>query len=384
MANQHTDTACEPSLEVRGLRKDFGKTTALRDVSFTVPKNSLTVILGAAGAGKTTTLRIIAGLDEPTSGSVFINGRDVGGWEPKDRDVAMMFDNLALYPNKSGYLNIASPLLIQGVPEDEVRKKVLEVAETLHIGRILDRLPGTMSGGEKQRIALGRALIREPAIFLLDEPLSSLDAKLRVELRTELRRLQKESGQTFLLATPDYHEALAIADTVIMLQSGKVVQCDSPQALYDRPAHRLTSEFIGSPLINILQGRIFPDESNILEFFGFRMPLTPSMSSTLAAIPDGFDIGLRPENISITTPSATTSQGKLIDVEPLGSRSVLTIHNDFGEVRLLVPAKDLQESKIGSTLAVKVDQPEQILYFDRTTGQSIGMETNPDDAKPRP
>ena len=373
MANQQTDTACESSREVRGLRKDFGKTTALRDVSFTVPRNSLTVILGAAGAGKTTTLRIIAGLDEPTSGSVFINGRDVGGWEPKDRDVAMMFDNLALYPNKSGYLNIASPLLIQGVPEAEVRKRVLEVAERLHIGRILDRLPGTMSGGEKQRIALGRALIREPAIFLLDEPLSSLDAKLRVELRTELRRLQKESGQTFLLATPDYHEALAIADTVIMLQSGEVVQSDSPQALYDRPAHRLTSEFIGSPLINILQGRLFPDEPNVLEFFGFRMPLTPTMSSTLAAVSDGFDVGLRPENLSITTPSATTSQGELIDVEPLGSRSVLTIRNDFGEVRMLVPAQDFRESETGSTLAVKVEQPERILYFDRTTGQRLGM-----------
>ncbi len=371
MANQHTDTACEPSLEVRGLRKEFGKTTALRDVSFTVPKNSLTVILGAAGAGKTTTLRIIAGLDEPTSGSVFINGRDVGGWEPKDRDVAMMFDNLALYPNKSGYLNIASPLLIQGVPEAEVRMKVLEVAETLHIGRILDRLPGTMSGGEKQRIALGRALIRKPAIFLLDEPLSSLDAKLRVELRTELRRLQKESGQTFLLATPDYHEALAIADTVIMLQSGKVVQCDSPQALYDRPAHRLTSEFIGSPLINILQGRLSPGEPAVLEFFGFRLPLPPTLSTALAAASDGFDVGLRPENLYVTAPSSTTSQGELFDIEPLGPRSVLTVRNDFGEARILVAATDFQEAEIGATLTFKVDHPEKMLFFDRITGRSF-------------
>ncbi|TVQ98667.1 MAG: ABC transporter ATP-binding protein [Desulfovibrionales bacterium] len=358
-------------MEIRNIRKSFGKATALQDVAFTVPRNSLTVLLGAAGAGKTTTLRIISGLDEPTSGSVLINGRDVGGLEPKDRDVAMMFDNLALYPNKSGYLNIANPLLIQGVPETEIRERVLGIAETLHIGRILDRLPGTMSGGEKQRIALGRALIRNPAIFLLDEPLSSLDAKLRIELRSELRRLQKESGKTFLLATPDYHEALAVADTVIMLQSGEVVQVDSPQTLYDRPAHRLTAEFIGSPLINILQGRISPGEPAKLEFFGFRLPLPPNLSTALAAASNGFDVGLRPENLSVTTPSSATSQGELVDIEPLGPRSVLTVRNDFGEARILVAAADFQGAEIGTTLAVKVDHPEKMLFFDGITGRSL-------------
>jgi len=372
MANQQTEPDCDPSLDLYGISKDFGKTTALRDITFRVSKNSLTVILGAAGAGKTTTLRIIAGLDDPTSGSVFINGRDVRGREPKDRDVAMMFDNLALYPNKSGYQNIASPLQIQGVSDAEVKKKVFEIAKTLHIGSILDRLPGTMSGGEKQRIALGRALIRNPALFLLDEPLSSLDAKLRVELRAELRRLQKESGQTFLLATPDYHEALAIADTVVMLQSGKVVQIDSPQTLYDRPDHRLTAEFIGSPLINILQGGLSPDQRNFVHFFGLQIPLSPTISSTLIAAPDGFDVGIRPENITVTTPSSTTSQGELIDIEPLGPRSVLTVRNDFGEVRILVATQNFQKSEMGSTLAIKVDQPEKILFFDRNTGQRLG------------
>ena len=198
-------------LQVENLSKSFRRKRALDQVSFAVPEASLTVLLGPAGAGKTTTLRCIAGLDQPDAGSISICGRDVGGWEPKDRDVALILDSLALYPDKTGLQNIASPLLIRGLPWSEIEKQVEDMAHMLKVGHVLNRLPKTMSGGERQRIALGRALVRSPRLFLLDEPLSSLDAMLRIELRAEIRRLQRERGYSFLLATPDFNEEIGRA-----------------------------------------------------------------------------------------------------------------------------------------------------------------------------
>jgi multiple sugar transport system ATP-binding protein len=194
----------EPVLELRSISKNFGDNQALKDISLTVPHGSLIVLLGPAGAGKTTTLRIIAGLEAPSSGEVFIEGHDFTQHQPNQRDIAMIFDNLALYPNKNGFDNIAAPLRIAKTPKAEIHDRVMEMAELMKISHILDRTPGTFSGGERQRVALGRAMIRQPRFYLLDEPLSSLDFMLRIDLRSELKRLQQESGRTFLFATPDH------------------------------------------------------------------------------------------------------------------------------------------------------------------------------------
>jgi multiple sugar transport system ATP-binding protein len=355
----------QPALVLENLTRRFRGKTALDDVSFTVERASLTVLLGHAGAGKTTTLRLIAGLDRPDSGRVLLSGRDVAGWQPKDRDVAMIFDNLALYPDKTGFENIASPLFIRGAPKAEIEEKVLALAGVLRIGHTLKRLPGTMSGGERQRIALGRALIRSPQLFLLDEPLSSLDAKLRIELRAELRRLQSEHGYSFLMATPDFNEALAIADVVVMLRQGKVVQIAPPQQLYDEPVDRATALAVGAPLINLLPAR--QDGGDILAA-GWRLPAPPHLARALAAGPGDFELGVRPENLCLADPDGAALGGELADVEPLGLKSVLTVRRGDAEVRVLVESAAATPLRPGQAIGLAVVRPALLHAFDAASG----------------
>ena len=361
-----------PVLVIDKLTKHFRGKTALDQVSFEVPAASLTVILGSAGAGKTTTLRLIAGLDRPDSGRVVLGGQDVGGWEPKDRNIAMILDNLALYPNKTGFENIASPLVIRGEPKSEIETKVAEVAATLQIPHILKRLPKTMSGGERQRIALGRALIRTPSLFLLDEPLSSLDAMLRIELRAELKRLQRDLGYSFLLATPDFNEALALADTVVMLREGRVVQIAQPQTLYDEPIDREVARFVGSPQINVIEARYVPDEDGgYIEAAEGRLPLPPHLQKTLKSQPCDFELGIRPENLRLADPFRAPITAALIDIEPLGLRSVLTLRNPVAELRLLVESRVTRNLLPGQTVGIEPTNISTLLAFDPSTGRQL-------------
>lgn len=361
-----------PVLVIDKLTKHFRGKTALDQVSFEVPAASLTVILGSAGAGKTTTLRLIAGLDRPDSGRVVLGGQDVGGWEPKDRNIAMILDNLALYPNKTGFENIASPLVIRGEPKSEIETKVAEVAATLQISHILKRLPKTMSGGERQRIALGRALIRTPSLFLLDEPLSSLDAMLRIELRAELKRLQRDLGYSFLLATPDFNEALALADTVVMLREGRVVQIAQPQTLYDEPIDREVARFVGSPQINVIEARYVPDEDGgYIEAAEGRLPLPPHLQKTLKSQPCDFELGIRPENLRLADPFRAPITAALIDIEPLGLRSVLTLRNPVAELRLLVESRVTRNLLPGQTVGIEPTNISTLLAFDPSTGRQL-------------
>lgn len=359
-----------PVLTLENLTKRFRGRIALDDVSFSVPEASLTVILGHAGAGKTTTLRLIAGLDRPDAGRVLLAGRDVAGWEPKDRDIAMIFDNLALYPNKTGFENIASPLLIRKTPRPEIAEKVQAMAKVLKIGHTLGRLPATMSGGERQRIALGRALIRTPSLFLLDEPLSSLDAKLRIELRAELRRLQSEHGYSFLMATPDFNEALAIADTVIMLRQGRVVQIATPQALYDQPVDRETARAVGAPLINILPARLDPDGKGI-HVSEWRLPVPGHLHAALASSPDGFELGIRPENLGLVDIPGADLTGMVSDIEPLGLKSVLTVKKGEAEVRVLVESVAAKTVAVGREIGLRVKHPSMLHAFAAASGRRL-------------
>ena len=235
-------------LELRSISKNFGAIQAIRELSLEVPRGSLIVLLGPARRRQgRPTLRIVAGLESPTAGEVWVEGQNFTRLQPNQRDIAMIFDNLALYPNKTGWQNIASPLKLAGMSKADIANRVDEIASLLKIGHILDRVPATFSGGERQRVALGRAMVREPRFFLLDEPLSSLDFMLRIELRTELKRLQRDLGRTFLFATPDYTEALALADTVCVLLEGEVRQIAKAQDLYDEPADRDVARFVGNP-----------------------------------------------------------------------------------------------------------------------------------------
>ncbi|QLA14677.1 ABC transporter ATP-binding protein [Desulfolutivibrio sulfoxidireducens] len=373
------DHADQPALVVHHLTKRFRGAPALDDVGFTVPRASLTVILGHAGAGKTTTLRIVAGLTQPDFGQVLLSGRDVAGRQPKDRDVAMIFDNLALYPDKTGFENIASPLRVRGRPRAEIEEKVTAMAGVLRIGHTLKRLPATMSGGERQRIALGRALIRSPRLFLLDEPLSSLDAQLRIELRAELRRLQSEHGYSFLMATPDFNEALAIADTVVMLRQGRVVQIAPPQELYDHPVDRETALSVGAPLINLVDARFDPDASRLLAG-GWRLDAPEHLARSLAGGPGAFELGIRPENLVLSDPGRATILGELADIEPLGLNSVLTVKNGQAQVRLVVASSQARGLSLGEPIGLEIANPSMVRAFDLETGHSLTRQVSSRDA----
>lgn len=355
----------DPALVIQGLSKSFGKHEAVRDVSLTVPKGSLTVILGPAGAGKTTTLRLIAGLDLPNAGTIRLVGRDLAGAEPCERDVAMIFDNLALYPDKTGFENIASPLRVKKVEPDEIQARVEATAATLKIGHVLKRQPKTMSGGERQRVALGRALVRDPAIFLLDEPLSSLDAMLRIELRAELKRLQRELGRTFLMATPDFTEALAVADTVVMLRGGRVAQIADPQTLYDKPDDRETARFVGAPEINLVPAE---RDGDVLRAAGGEL----SVSAHLATIPpDGvttFEVGIRPEHLIPMDPDNAPLRGEINDIEPLGLESAITTRVGEVDLRLTVSAAIARTLRPGERIGLTPTGP-RLLAFDLESGR---------------
>lgn len=355
-----------PALQLEGLTKRFGKRTALDGVSFAVPACSLVVLLGPAGAGKTTTLRLIAGLDPPDGGQILIQGEDAAALEPKDRDVALIFDNLALYPNKTGFENIASPLRIRRAAESEIAESVTALAGVLRIAHVLHRLPRTMSGGERQRVALGRALVRKPRVFLLDEPLSSLDAMLRIELRAELKRLQREQGHSFLLATPDFAEAMAIADTVVVLREGKVVQIAEPQSLYDEPVDRGVARFVGAPDINILPIARVPGTGE-MRIAGAMVTLPPRLSALIAGRSTDAEAGLRPEHVHLAPPDGAELRGRVSDIEPLGLKSVLTLSNDEGDVRMVADTALARTLQVGDTIGATIDA-DHLLVFDRATG----------------
>ncbi|MDP6427382.1 MAG: ABC transporter ATP-binding protein [Rhodospirillales bacterium] len=361
----------EPVLELRSISKNFGSNQALRDVDLVVPHGSLIVLLGPAGAGKTTTLRIIAGLEAPSSGEVFIERMDFTKHQPNQRDIAMIFDNLALYPNKSGYENIASPLRISRTPKDEINRRVMEMAELMKISHILERTPATFSGGERQRVALGRAMIREPRFYLLDEPLSSLDFMLRIDLRTELKRLQQESGRTFLFATPDYTEALALADTVCVLIEGQVRQIAKAQELYDEPIDRDVARFVGNPPINIVPARLTRDNGTAnLAIGSMNLVLPAEMEHGLPSSVSDVEIGVRPEHVRMVGADSAESHltGTVNDLEPLGMHT--TVGVNLGGVNLFFTVPGVQEFSDGDSVEMHLDM-ESILFFDPATGRRL-------------
>ena len=256
------------TLSIRNLTKTYGHLTALENFSLEISSGEFMVILGPSGCGKTTVLRCIAGLTDITSGEIYIGSELVNKLPPKDRDVAMVFQNYSLYPHMNVYDNIAFPLKMRRVQKTKINESVQKIAKLLDIDNLLERKPKEISGGQMQRVALGRALVREPKIFLMDEPLSNLDAKLRTEMRVEIKKLQEKVGITTLYITHDQAEAMSMADNVGIMDSGKLLQLDSPQKVYTEPANRFVAGFIGVPPMNFLKFKIIRESSFFLKFEG--------------------------------------------------------------------------------------------------------------------
>ncbi|MFE7873033.1 ABC transporter ATP-binding protein [Micromonospora humida] len=351
------------TVAVKGLCKSFGKVRALNGVTLDVPDGAFFVVLGPSGAGKTTTLRAIAGLDKPDAGSVHLDGRDATADAPAVRDLAMVFQNYALYPRHTAYENIASPLRARRRSAGEIAEAVERMSGLLHIERLLHRRPAQLSGGEMQRVALARALVRSPRAFLMDEPLTNLDLKLRVEMRTELTRIHRSLGATFVYVTNDQVEALSMADQVAVLRDGTVQQVGTPTEVYERPANQWVAGFVGSPPISLLACHAEGDQ--LVGAAGWTLP-----RPRWATAKDGqaLMLGLRAEDLSVERRGDASLPGELYGLEPLGDRTVVDVR--VGTEILKVKARPTVTGTPGERLRVTVDLDRAHL-FDAGTGLSL-------------
>jgi sn-glycerol 3-phosphate transport system ATP-binding protein/multiple sugar transport system ATP-binding protein len=287
---------------VRKLSKAFDQTTVLADVSLSIPSGNFTVLVGASGCGKSTLLRTVAGLEAPTSGSIWMGGRDVTALSPKDRDIAMVFQSYALYPHLSVRENLAFGLRLRRTPDGEIAARVAEASTMLGLDLLLDRLPRQLSGGQRQRVAMGRAIVRRPQMFLFDEPLSNLDASLRAEVRVEIRGLHDRMGGTTLYVTHDQVEAMTLADTLCLLRGGAIEQVGAPLALFDHPVSRFAAEFLGSPKINWLDGQVTHSSSSLRIDVGTNVLEVPERYGKLSEQP--VLVGLRPHHLTVASEGA--------------------------------------------------------------------------------
>src|SRR5438093_2754323 len=268
---------------LRNLTKMFKTVMAVNNVNLEIRDKEFLVLVGPSGCGKTTALRMVAGLEEATSGEIFIGERLVNDVSPKDRDIAMVFQNYALYPHMTVYKNMAFALELRRTPREEIKKRVTAVAEMLGLGQLLERKPKQLSGGQRQRVALGRAIVREPKVFLMDEPLSNLDAKLRVQTRVQILKLHQRLQTTFIYVTHDQVEAMTMGERIVVLDNGIVQQFDSPQTLYEHPVNLFVAGFIGSPAMNFLNVKVGGDGQTQLQGEGFQVPIEERVLSEAGA-----------------------------------------------------------------------------------------------------
>ena len=348
----------------------FGNTVALDDFTLDVREGEFLVLVGPSGCGKTTALRCLAGLDEPDSGAVYIGDRDVTYVEPADRDVAMVFQNYALYPYLTVFDNLAFPLKMRKVPKRERKERVEAVAEMLDIVALLDRRPRELSGGQRQRVAVGRAIVREPAVFLMDEPLSNLDAQLRGQTRAELIRLQRELGTTTIYVTHDQTEAMTMGHRLAVLSDGRLQQLATPMEIYDCPANRFVAGFIGNPPMNQLEATIDLDRNRVETPLGW-LELPGSIRGIIEDRRQ-LTIGIRPEHVLVLEQNGSggdvRAAGLLVDidlVESLGSDTYVTSTTGF---RARLP-EDL-EARRGDRLQV-THASGRLHAFDHTTGDRL-------------
>ena len=365
------------SVTLSGIRKiyqDAGRTrVAVADLDLAVKDGEFVVLVGPSGCGKSTTLRMVAGLEAISAGELRIGDRVVNDVPPRDRNVAMVFQNYALYPHMTVFENLAFSLKLRGVAKDEIATRVREAARILRIDALLDHRPKQLSGGEQQRVALGRAIVRQPAVFLFDEPLSNLDAKLRVQMRREIARLHHTLGATMLYVTHDQAEAMTLGDRVVVMRDGRVQQVDAPLAVYRVPRNTFVAGFIGSPPMNLLEGAIVTEGG--LRFVGSGGAVTvplPDEWRSLVATGNRRPVilGVRPENVSLAASGMTGIRARVDLVEPLGQE--LLIYASAGGQELTARVAPGVRAEVGAELVLGFD-PDGLHFFDLETQERIAV-----------
>ena len=350
------------TVSIRDVRKVFGTTRILHGVSIEIADGEFTVLVGPSGCGKSTLLRMIAGLEEITSGDIAIGGRVVNKVPPKQRDIAMVFQNYALYPHMTVRENMAFSLRLAGAPQAAMDERVGRAAERLGLAALLDRYPRQLSGGQRQRVAMGRAIVRDPQVFLFDEPLSNLDAKLRVQMRAEIKDLHQRLGTTTIYVTHDQIEAMTMADKIVVMHGGRIEQIGSPLELYDNPANHFVAGFIGSPAMNFLPGTV--------ESGGFRTAdgtLWP-LGAGSAQVGRPAIYGIRPEHLQLANGGQHGIPLQVQVLEPTGSET--QVHGRIGDIPLMGAFRERIMVKPGQPLSITAD-PTLVHLFDRDTGQRI-------------
>lgn len=353
-------------IKIDNVRRVFGKTVANRDVSLTIGDREFMVLLGPSGCGKTTLLRGIAGLEQIDAGRIFIGGRDVTDLPPRQRRIAMVFQSYAVFPHLTVYENIAFGLRMQRMPDAEVKQRVHDAAMLLQIIDLLDRYPAQVSGGQRQRVAVARAIAVQAEVLLMDEPLSNLDALLRLEMRAELKRLLKELQSTVVYVTHDQVEALSLGDRIAVMRDGELLQCDSPLTVYDFPANNFIGGFIGNPPMNFLGGQV---EGETVTAGGVAFHPPPAVRPVLRG-KAGLQLGIRAENIeALPSPMDGALSGTVLVVEPLGSHNLLTVK--VGDERVKVNTHADAVYQPGQAIWLQLT-PDKIRWMDYTSGKAIG------------
>lgn len=345
------------TLKVDSLSKTFDDIVAVNDVSVEAENDDFLVLLGPSGSGKSTTLRCIAGLETATDGSIYIDDTQVNEMEPAERNIAMVFQNYALYPHMSVRKNMGISLQVAGTPKREIKQRVEEAAQILDIEDLLDRKPSELSGGQQQRVALGRSIVRNPSVFLLDEPLSNLDAKLRTQMRTELKQLHQQVGTTFVYVTHDQVEAMTMGTKIMVLDQGEIQQIGTPEELHDAPKNEFVAGFIGSPSMNFLDGKL-DRSANEIWFSGFKYKLTDELATAVADVDDNaIRMGIRPEHIQLR--EGGRYQGAVKVIEPTGTDTLL--YTQIGEEELIIEAQ--RDGTLKNSEFVELDIPPERVHL---------------------
>ena len=346
------------SVTLKNITKSWGDFTAVNDISLSIHDQEFLVLLGPSGCGKTTTMRMVAGLEEPSMGDIFIGSKKVNDELPKDRDVAMVFQNYGLYPHMSVYENIRYPLKVRKVPKSEHEHLVRKTAVKVELGNLLNRRPRELSGGQRQRVALARAIVRAPTVFLMDEPLSNLDAKLRVNMRAELKHLQHELRITTIYVTHDQIEAMTLADRVAVMDNGIISQLDTPERIYNDPENLFVAGFIGSPSMNLLEGSM--EEGKFLHSgFSVKAGFGSNQNVTL---------GIRPEDLELTSAENADCSGRVYSFELTGESTFVTVQ--LADDRLIIRGPNEYRVGIDETVGIRFN-PEKCYLFDSESKQRI-------------
>jgi sn-glycerol 3-phosphate transport system ATP-binding protein len=347
-------------INLKNLQKSYGKTKVIHDLSVDIKEGELVVIVGPSGCGKSTLLRMVAGLEDINSGSILFDNKEVNDLEPRERNIAMVFQNYALYPHMTVFQNMSYSLKILKIPKDEINSRVQKAAEILELGELLERRPSQLSGGQRQRVAMGRAIVRDPVAFLFDEPLSNLDAKLRVQMRLEIKKLQTQLKTTSLYVTHDQVEAMTLADRMVVMNEGNVEHVGTPLEVYTKPKTLFTAQFIGSPAMNILKGECQSSQVNLSS--GAKLKTNSKHNGRV-------NVGLRPEDFTINEKGPIKLNVELVEL--IGANTL--IHGrleNSNEILVASIAGVISESEIGNQINLSFDE-NKLHLFDTNSDQRI-------------